>query len=68
MDAGIWTLKCQNCRQTFALDLSEGDEILTAVKTAPCPLCNKSPASDKQLNPARTWHQIVDFKSAKNIR
>jgi hypothetical protein len=68
MDPGVWTLKCQNCQKTFELELGEGDKILTAVRNSPCPLCNKSPASEKNINPARTWHQIVDFKLSKNIR
>jgi hypothetical protein len=62
MDAGLWTLKCQSCSQTFPLDLKSGEKILNFVKEMACPHCHVKPADVRSDKPSPSWHHVVDFQ------
>ena len=60
MDAGTWRLRCRKCGSVFELALEEGDFILEAVKTVPCPGCHSAPCGRPQSAGVH-WHDILDF-------
>ena len=58
MDRGIWTLRCQKCRETFEVELKAGERIIQYAREAACPHCQNKP--DGETVP---WHHITTFKN-----
>jgi hypothetical protein len=62
MDRGTWTLKCQNCRESFELEVKPEERVILRAQTYPCPHCGVRPA-ESHVQPS--WHHIIGFR---NIR
>jgi hypothetical protein len=62
MDAGLWTLRCQNCGKTFTVELKSGERILTFVKEQACPHCHVKPADVTGDQALTSRHDVVDFQ------
>ena len=65
MDTGWWTLNCQNCNATFAVELTAEQQIVEFARSYTCPACNVTPANLPVIPSRRTWHEIVAFTAAK---
>jgi len=63
---GIWTLRCQGCKNDFILELEPGDQLVDFARAHTCPHCNKSPdehtPSDQVIE---RWHHVVGFNSRR---
>jgi len=61
---GIWTLRCQGCKEDFTVELNPGDQLVDFAKSSTCPHCKKAPADDAPSSKALdTWHQVIGFQS-----
>ena len=67
MDAGLWTLRCQSCGETFSVELTAGQQIVQFARSYVCPKCQKKPI-DPTINKAVTWHRVIGFHSSKPAR
>jgi hypothetical protein len=59
MVMGIWTLKCQECAQSFEVTLKgDFETVIDTVMSKACPGCKKVPIK----RPVTAWHHIIGFR------
>jgi Zn finger protein HypA/HybF involved in hydrogenase expression len=65
MDTGLWTLKCQNCKESFSLELTPGQRIIEHARESACPNCHTRPDDVSGKEALERWHRIIGFKALK---
>ncbi|HEX9443493.1 MAG TPA: hypothetical protein VGA73_05205 [Candidatus Binatia bacterium] len=56
----MWKFKCQNCGDTFDVELTPGQRAVEFARDKTCPNCHKSPANEEI-----PWHLVVGFRSVR---
>jgi len=64
MDTGLWTLRCQNCGETFTIELKAGQQIVQFARSYICSNCKTKP-NDALSTQASTWHRVIGFHCSK---
>jgi rRNA maturation endonuclease Nob1 len=67
VDTGYWTLRCQNCKKTFTVELTATQQITDSAKNHACPSCQSKPG-DLPDSPSGTRHRIIGFSAVKEKR
>lgn len=56
----MWKFKCQNCGETFEVELTHGQRTVEFARDKSCPSCHKNPANEEI-----PWHRVVGFSSRR---
>ena len=60
MESVDWTLKCQNCGNTFVVILGHEETILEYVQGVTCPYCKHTPEQTTGNEALSQWHHVLD--------
>jgi len=67
MDTGLWTLRCQICREPFELELTGAQRLVEFARKHRCPNCHQTPDDAPDDHGFITWHRVVGFHCSKEF-